>query len=164
MADVWPAPMELQEFIAPCAYDRALYIRAIVLVAELGLFRRCLMKGLSIALIVMGYLAVPSAVAAAPHASEGILVDEQGMTLYVFAGKSSPDAKSCEGNCERNFPPALAASDDKPVGMLTLVPGRGGKSQWAYQGKPLYRGLMDKKPGDRSGDGLNEVWHSVPVR
>lgn len=122
------------------------------------------MKGLSIALIVMGYLAVPSAVAAAPHASEGILVDEQGMTLYVFAGKSGPDAKSCDGNCERNFPPALAASDDKPVGMLTLVPGRGGKSQWAYQGKPLYRGLMDKKPGDRSGDGLNEVWHSVPVR
>ncbi|TCG05557.1 hypothetical protein BZM27_32955 [Paraburkholderia steynii] len=39
-----------------------------------------------------------------------------------------------------------------------------GRSQWAFQGKRLYRGLMDKKPGDRAGDGLNEVRRSVRVR
>nr|WP_315595032.1 transcriptional regulator [uncultured Cupriavidus sp.] len=122
------------------------------------------MKRLSIALIVGGYLVASPVMGAAPHASEGILVDEHGMTLYVFAKRGVPDAKSCEGDCERNFPPALAAPDDKPVGALTLVPTHDGRAQWAYQGKPLYRGLMDKKAGDRSGDGLNKVWHSVPVK
>ncbi|MFP3647292.1 transcriptional regulator [Paraburkholderia sp. SIMBA_054] len=93
-----------------------------------------------------------------------MLVDGHGMTLYVFDGNGMPDAKSGEGDCERNFPPALAAPGDKPSGVLTLMPVPNGGSQWAFQGKRLYRGLMDKKPGDRSGDGLNEVWHSVRVR
>ena len=114
--------------------------------------------------MLTGLLAATSALAAAPHASDGILVDEHGMTLYVFDGKGMPDAKSCEGDCERNFPPALAAPGDKPSGDLTLKPAPNGGSQWAFRGKPLHRGLMDKKPGDRSGDGLNEVWHSVRVR
>lgn len=122
------------------------------------------MKRLSIASIMGGCLFAAPALAAAPHVSDGLLVDEQGMTLYVFGGQGVPDSKSCEGDCERNFPPALAAPGDKPVGMPTLMPARNGGTQWAYQGKPLYRGLMDKKPGDRSGDGLNKIWHSVPVR
>ncbi|MBL8460197.1 MAG: hypothetical protein JNM92_12600, partial [Zoogloea sp.] len=25
--------------------------------------------------------------------------------------------------------------------------------------KPLYRWIKDQKPGDRSGDGVNAVWH-----
>jgi len=34
-----------------------------------------------------------------------------------------------------------------------------GTSQWAYKGKPLYFWAKDAKPGDRSGDGVNQVWH-----
>ena len=34
----------------------------------------------------------------------------------------------------------------------------GGK-QWAYKGKPLYTFHKDEKPGDVSGDGVNNVWH-----
>ncbi len=121
------------------------------------------MKALILLLLLAEFLAATPARAAAPHANDGILVDEHGMTLYVFDGKEMPDAKSCEGDCERNFPPALASPGDRPTGALTLMPVVNG-SQWAFRGKRLYRGLMDKKPGDRSGDGLNEVWHSVPVR
>lgn len=116
------------------------------------------MKALS---MLAGLLAINTAFAAVPHESNGMLVDEHGMTLYVFDGKGKPDPKSCEGDCERNFPPALAAPGDKPSDALTLTPAPHGGSQWVYKGKPLYRGLMDKKAGDRSGDGLNEVWHSV---
>lgn len=112
----------------------------------------------------IGLFAATSALAATPHTSDGMLVDEHGMTLYVFDGKGTPDAKACEGDCERNFPPALAAPGDKPSGDLTLKPAPNGGSQWAFRGKPLHRGLMDKKPGDRAGDGLNEVWHSVRPR
>ncbi|CAL8481477.1 transcriptional regulator [Caballeronia sp. S22] len=105
--------------------------------------------------------AVTSTFAAPPHVSDGRLVDDHGMTLYVFGGQGAPDAKSCEGDCARNFPPALASKDDKASGLLQLVDTGNGDRQWTYGGKPLYRGMMDKKPGDRAGDGLNTVWHSV---
>ncbi|QYD67029.1 transcriptional regulator [Paraburkholderia edwinii] len=99
--------------------------------------------------------------AATPHLSEGVLVDDHGMTLYAFIGNGPPDQKSCEGDCARNFPPALAEQADRPSGDLTLMAMANGTSQWAYKGKPLYRGLIDKKPGDRHGDGLNQAWHTV---
>ena len=33
-----------------------------------------------------------------------------------------------------------------------------GRKQWAYKGKPLYFWAKDQKPGDRTGDGFNNVW------
>lgn len=106
-------------------------------------------------------LTAASSYAAPPHMSDGRLVDEHGMTLYMFNGQGAPDAKSCEGDCPRNFPPALAESGDAPSGSLQLVKTGNGERQWAFKGKPLYRGMMDKKPGDHAGDGLDTVWHSV---
>jgi predicted lipoprotein with Yx(FWY)xxD motif len=34
-----------------------------------------------------------------------------------------------------------------------------GAKQWAYKGKPLYTWAKDTKPGDITGDGVNNVWH-----
>ncbi|SAK85877.1 lipoprotein [Caballeronia temeraria] len=111
---------------------------------------------------VIPLLVSASAFATAPHVNDGILVDEHGMTLYVFGGTGTPDAKSCEGDCARNFPPAIAQPDDKAEGKLSLVSTTdSSERQWAYQGKRLYHGAMDKKPGDTHGDGLNTVWHVV---
>lgn len=36
-----------------------------------------------------------------------------------------------------------------------------GSMQWAYKGKPLYTFFKDKNPGDRTGDGFKDVWHTV---
>ncbi|MBT2916758.1 hypothetical protein AA407_20900, partial [Vibrio anguillarum] len=36
-----------------------------------------------------------------------------------------------------------------------------GQYQWTYQGKPLYRWFKDKQPGDKSGDGVQNVWHLI---
>ena len=33
-----------------------------------------------------------------------------------------------------------------------------GKKQWALKGKPLYYWAKDQKPGDKTGDGFNNVW------
>jgi predicted lipoprotein with Yx(FWY)xxD motif len=33
--------------------------------------------------------------------------------------------------------------------------------QWAYKGKPLYFWVKDQKPGDKTGDGFNNVWRVV---
>lgn len=49
------------------------------------------------------------------------------------------------------------SSDDKASGSLQVVDTGNVDRQWTYRGKPLYRGVMDKKPGDRTGDGLNAV-------
>ncbi|MDQ7979887.1 transcriptional regulator [Paraburkholderia sp. SARCC-3016] len=111
---------------------------------------------------IAALLVATSASAAQPHiGDEGMLVDGQGMTLYVFSGGALPDSKACEGDCARNFPPALAEPADSPAGQLGLVTTASGKRQWTFDGKPLYRGLMDKRPGDHAADGLNDAWHSA---
>ena len=86
------------------------------------------------------------------------LVDGKGMTLYVFdrdaAGKSN-----CSGTCATNWPPLAAASDATTSGDWTVVTRDDGTRQWAYRGKPLYHWSKDAKPGDVTGDGVNNVWH-----
>jgi predicted lipoprotein with Yx(FWY)xxD motif len=34
-----------------------------------------------------------------------------------------------------------------------------GSKQWAYKGKPLYTWTKDQKPGEKTGDNFNNVWH-----
>jgi hypothetical protein len=70
---------------------------------------------------IVALLAASEASAAPPHLSDGMLVDEHGMTLYAYAGKGTPDATACEGACELNFPSAIADQQDTPNGSLTLV-------------------------------------------
>jgi len=90
--------------------------------------------------------------------SKALVDGSSGMTLYVFdrdtAGKSN-----CNGQCATNWPALTAAADAKPSGDWTIVTRDDGGKQWAYKGKPLYTFYKDAKPGDASGDGLNNVWH-----
>jgi predicted lipoprotein with Yx(FWY)xxD motif len=86
------------------------------------------------------------------------LVDAKGMTLYTFdrdtAGKSN-----CSGACLTNWPAFEAPADAKPSAEWTVIERADGKRQWAHQGKALYHWKDDRKPGDVSGDGVNNVWH-----
>lgn len=105
-------------------------------------------------------LAVPG-VASAHHATEkdGIWVDHVGMTLYTF-DKDAGGKSMCNGGCATNWPPLLVKSDDEPAkGKWTVVMRDDGSKQWAYDGKPLYTFIGDKKAGDNTGDGKNGVWH-----
>jgi predicted lipoprotein with Yx(FWY)xxD motif len=110
---------------------------------------------------VAALFAATGASAAQPHLSDGMLVDEHGMTLYAYAGHGVPDSTVCEGSCELNFPAAMADPHDMPTGNLTFVTAPTGARQWAYKGRPLYLGRMDKKPGDHQADGLNSTWYPV---
>ena len=40
-----------------------------------------------------------------------------------------------------------------------MIAREDGSKQWAYKGKPLYTWAKDAKPGDVTGDGVNNVWH-----
>lgn len=88
-----------------------------------------------------------------------MLVGSNGMTLYVFDKDEAGSGKSmCNGPCATNWPPLSAAADVKPGSDYTIIMRDDGARQWAYKGKPLYFWSKDQKPGDRTGDGFNNVW------
>ena len=99
--------------------------------------------------------------AAAPaRASDGVLTGPNGMTLYVFDKDAAGSGKStCNGPCATNWPPLMAAAGSQAGGGYSVVMRDDGAHQWAYHGKPLYYWAKDAKPGDRTGDGVNQVWH-----
>jgi predicted lipoprotein with Yx(FWY)xxD motif len=104
-------------------------------------------------------LAQTAAPAKVADTSKGkALVDAKGMTLYTFdrdaAGKSA-----CNGQCAQNWPPLMAAANASASGDWTVVTRDDGSKQWAYKGKPLYLWVKDTKPGEVTGDGVNNVWH-----
>jgi predicted lipoprotein with Yx(FWY)xxD motif len=86
-----------------------------------------------------------------------VLADARGMTLYTF-DRDSAGTSACTGQCALNWPPLLAPADAKPVGSWTIITRPDGGKQWAYKGKPLYGWARDGKPGDVTGDGVNNVW------
>lgn len=87
-----------------------------------------------------------------------MLVDQKGMTLYVF-DKDEGGKSACNGPCAKNWPPLAAAGDARPSGEWTVVTRDDGARQWAYGGKPLYTWAKDTKAGDVTGDGVNTMWH-----
>lgn len=92
----------------------------------------------------------------------GVLVGQNGMTLYTFDKDPAGAGKSmCNGPCAGNWPPLAAASDAKPSGDYAVITRDDGARQWAFKGKPLYYWAKDQKPGDKTGDGFNNVWHVV---
>lgn len=91
--------------------------------------------------------------------SDGVLVGANGMTLYTFDRDIAGSGKSmCNGPCATNWPPLAAAAAAHASGDWSVVPRDDGARQWAYKGKPLYFWVKDQKPGDRTGDGINNVW------
>lgn len=92
--------------------------------------------------------------------ADGALTDPQGLTLYTFDRDTANSGKSvCNGPCATNWPPLLAQPGMAQTGGYTIITRDDGTRQWAYKGKPLYRFAKDAKPGDRSGDNVNNVWH-----
>lgn len=86
-----------------------------------------------------------------------VLADSKGMTLYTF-DRDAPGKSNCSGQCAQNWPPFMAAANAAPSGNWTIVTRDDGAKQWAYKGKPLYTWAKDSKPGDVTGDGVNNVW------
>jgi predicted lipoprotein with Yx(FWY)xxD motif len=94
----------------------------------------------------------------AMKAADGTLTNAAGMTLYTF-DKDAGDKSACNGPCAANWPPLMVTGDGKASGAWTIVVREDGGKQWAYKGKPLYTWSKDAKPGDKTGDGFNSVWH-----
>lgn len=112
------------------------------------------------ALLVTAALALPGLAFAAEPAMEkdGMYVDNKGMTLYTYA-KDKAGKSMCNADCAKNWPPLMATSADKSTGEWTVIKRDDGTMQWAYDGKPLYTFIMDKKAGDMNGEGkMDGAW------
>ncbi|MGH6640568.1 MAG: COG4315 family predicted lipoprotein [Polaromonas sp.] len=122
------------------------------------------MKFLSIAALTAALLGGCATMSGSSPAkvADGVLVGPNGMTLYTFDRDAAGSGKSvCNGPCATNWPPLMAAEMDKPVGDYTVITRDDGKKQWAVKGKPLYYWIKDMKAGDKTGEGVQNVWHTV---
>ena len=95
-----------------------------------------------------------------------VLVDEGGMTLYLFT-KDSDGASACAGACATTWPPLRVSSGEATAGAgldaakLGTIERADGPPQVTFTGRPLYRYAPDKKPGDVTGQGVGGVWFAV---
>ena len=96
-----------------------------------------------------------------------VLVAANGMTLYRYTldkkGKSA-----CSGACAKYWPPLLlkgtakaTAGSGASAALLGEVMRANGAHQVTYAGYPLYFYAGDKKPGDVTGEGVQNVWYVV---
>ena len=113
-------------------------------------------------LILLGALAGFSSLPRAQVKTvDGVLVGPNGMTLYTFDRDAAGSGKSaCNGPCASNWPP-LMATPAQSGGDYSVIQRDDGTGQLAYKGQPLYYWTKDTQPGDRMGDGFNQVWHAA---
>lgn len=100
----------------------------------------------------------------ANHDDHGeILVDGEGMTLYMFdSDEQGAGASTCSGGCADSWPPLTieseAAGGSGVEAELTTFEREDGSTQVAANGWPLYYWQGDAEPGDATGQGVNDVW------
>jgi predicted lipoprotein with Yx(FWY)xxD motif len=89
-----------------------------------------------------------------------ILVDSKGITLYDFPPDKGTTSV-CYGACAALWPPLI--SHGKPVpghgvraSLLGTTKRKDGKHQVTYGGHPLYYFVTDRKPGQTTGQGINQ--------
>jgi predicted lipoprotein with Yx(FWY)xxD motif len=119
-------------------------------------------KYLISAIALLAFTAFASAGGVPVKTVDGVLVGKKGMTLYTFDKDDAGSGKSvCNDKCAVNWPPLKAAKGSKASGDYSIITRDDGTMQWSFKGKPLYYWLKDAKPGDKTGDGVNGVWHIV---
>jgi len=88
-----------------------------------------------------------------------VLVDARGRTLYLFENDKH-GRSACYFACATYWPPLLSSAKPRPgrgvrASLLGLTKRTNGKRQVTYAGHPLYTFIADKKPGQTTGEGLN---------
>jgi predicted lipoprotein with Yx(FWY)xxD motif len=138
--------------------------------------RTALALTLALGLGVIGFLAAGALAGEATNATVSlrttklgpILVNSKGHTLYLFA-KDRTSRSTCTGPCATYWPPLVSR------GKLTAGPGvkrsligttrrRNGAMQVNYNKHPLYTYLLDKRPGQTTGQRISAFgarWYAV---
>ncbi len=100
-----------------------------------------------------------------------VLVDSKGFTLYAFSKDPRNTFHShCNSRCELTWPP-LILSGSAPVAagaafedQLGAIKLSDGELQVDYAGHPLHTYVLEKKPGEARGNGVESFgrsWHAL---
>jgi len=95
------------------------------------------------------------------------LVDEKGMTLYLYLSDTAGDS-TCYDACAVAWPPLLThgaptASGSADKSQLSTVTRNDGATMVKFGAWPLYYFAKDTQPGETTGQGLQGVWYVVGV-
>ncbi|MGH3665601.1 MAG: COG4315 family predicted lipoprotein [Egibacteraceae bacterium] len=94
-----------------------------------------------------------------------ILVDAEGLTLYVFDTDTEGES-TCYDDCQANWPPLAAdaepeAGEGADAALLGTTERTDGSMQVTYDGRPLYYFAGDRTAGDTNGQAVGDVWWVV---
>ena len=105
-------------------------------------------------------------VALAPSKFGQILVDSHGRTLYDFVADKTSKS-TCYGACASLWPPLTVTGTPKAGpqirgSLLGTTKRTDGSTEVTYNGHPLYYYAGDTKPGDTTGQDINQfgaLWY-----
>jgi predicted lipoprotein with Yx(FWY)xxD motif len=94
-----------------------------------------------------------------------VLVDGNGMTLYLFAPDTATTS-ACKGACASNWPPLTGGTPKLGAGLdaedFATISRDDGTKQLTFYGHPLYTFVGDQSAGDTTGQGQGGgKWHAV---
>ena len=97
-----------------------------------------------------------------------LLVDGNGRTLYLFES-DAPGSSTCYSACAQAWPPLLANGAPQAGAGITAselgsLRRSDGTTEVTYNGHPLYSYVGDARPGDTTGQALNQFgaeWYVV---
>jgi predicted lipoprotein with Yx(FWY)xxD motif len=97
-----------------------------------------------------------------------VLVDSSGRTLYLFVADKGTTSV-CYNSCAQVWPPLLTTGTPQAgagvsASLLGTTARTDGKTEVTYAGHPLYYFISDKKPGDITGQAVNDFggpWYVV---
>lgn len=93
-----------------------------------------------------------------------ILVDADGMTLYLFQADTD-GSSTCYEECATAWPALIdetpVAGDGVDESLLGTTERDDGEVQVTYDGQPLYYFASDEAAGDTNGQGVGDVWYVV---
>jgi len=93
-----------------------------------------------------------------------VLVDANGMTLYMFA-KDVDGESTCGGDCAAKWPAAVIEGEpdvgDLDASLFSTVASTDGATMLKVGDWPLYTFADDAAPGDINGQGVGGVWWVV---
>lgn len=98
-----------------------------------------------------------------------ILVDGQGMTIYVAEKDNADFESTCTGPCMKEWPPLftngqVTAGPGVNSAWLGTIGRSDGLTQVEYNGWPLYHYAKDTRPGDIKGQGVTSYgtrWYVI---
>ena len=102
----------------------------------------------------------PASAVAKPQPEKALVTDANGMTIYVH-DLDPPSKSRCNEGCAMYWLPVRPGAHFPLGGSFSIIVRKDGTQQLAYNKRPLYTSVNDKKPGDTKGEGKQGVWHAL---